>query len=122
MAFLLEYIKHKNKITRRYFMQPYHSLLWTENNTLQLLDQRLLPQEISYLTFVNYNDTAQAIKDMVVRGAPAIGAAAAYGCALAVYHNPSQNIKELLQELEKAFHVLAASRPTAVNLHWAWTE
>lgn len=100
-------------------MQPYHSLLWTQNNTLQLLDQRLLPQEIVYLSLVDYHDVAQAIKDMVVRGAPAIGAAAAYGCALAVYQNPTQNIKELFQELDQAFHVLAVSRPTAVNLHWA---
>ncbi|MGH8453523.1 MAG: S-methyl-5-thioribose-1-phosphate isomerase, partial [Nevskiales bacterium] len=77
---------------------------------LELLDQRLLPAEERYLAVHSAGDTAAAIHDMVVRGAPAIGIAAAYGVALAARHG---------ENLEQALKVLEASRPTAVNLHWA---
>ena len=86
-----------------------------DNKQLQLLDQRLLPGQETYLSFDNAHSTAQAITDMVVRGAPAIGITAAYGIVLAAQQQASQNTLEL----EEAFDVLAASRPTAVNLFWA---
>lgn len=77
---------------------------------LQLLDQRLLPQQVEYLSFNSATEVAQAIRDMVVRGAPAIGITAAYGIALAALNN---------HDLRQAYQVLAESRPTAVNLFWA---
>ena len=80
------------------------------NNELQLLDQRILPHEIQYLTLANADETALAITEMVVRGAPAIGITAAYGIAIAARNN---------ENLDNAYHKLAASRPTAVNLFWA---
>jgi methylthioribose-1-phosphate isomerase len=80
------------------------------NNELQLLDQRILPHEIKYLTLASADETALAITEMVVRGAPAIGITAAYGIAIAARNN---------ENLDNAYHKLAASRPTAVNLFWA---
>ena len=85
------------------------TMRWT-GATLELLDQRLLPERIEYLPCGSAPEVAQAIRDMVVRGAPAIGCAAAFGVALAARDG---------QELEAAFEVLARSRPTAVNLFWA---
>jgi len=86
------------------------ALIWAPN-CLRLLDQRLLPAEETYIECRTAAETAAAIHDMVVRGAPAIGIAAAYGMALA-----AQGTAEAVDEAER---VLAASRPTAVNLHWA---
>lgn len=85
------------------------TLRWT-GKTLELLDQRALPQKIEYLTCHTAVETARAIREMVVRGAPAIGCAAAFGVALESTRAAS---------LEAAFEVLAHSRPTAVNLFWA---
>ncbi len=84
-------------------------LRWVENR-LEMLDQRILPTRVEWLTFNSSEEVAQAIKDMVVRGAPAIGIAAAYGMALAAFHD---------EDLLKADHLLRNSRPTAVNLFWA---
>jgi methylthioribose-1-phosphate isomerase len=81
-----------------------------KGDRLELLDQRLLPERTEYLTCRSAAEVAQAIKDMVVRGAPAIGCAAAFGFAL--------DMKNELEE-GKAFAILASSRPTAVNLFWA---
>lgn len=80
------------------------------DNELQLLDQRVLPHTVDYLSLTSAKATAQAITDMVVRGAPAIGITAAYGIALAALNN---------EDLDNAYSLLAASRPTAVNLFWA---
>ena len=85
------------------------TLRWT-GKTLELLDQRALPQKIEYLTCRTAAETARAIREMVVRGAPAIGCAAAFGVALESTRAAG---------LESAFEVLAHSRPTAVNLFWA---
>jgi methylthioribose-1-phosphate isomerase len=88
-----------------------HAIRWNINEgELQLLDQRILPHSIEYLTFTGSADTAKAITDMIVRGAPAIGITAAYGIALAANSN---------ENLITAYQQLAASRPTAVNLFWA---
>lgn len=83
---------------------------------LQLLDQRLLPQEEHWLTVEGATGVADAIRDMVVRGAPAIGISAAYGLALAARTADDDTWR---QELETATKLLAGSRPTAVNLFWA---
>lgn len=85
------------------------AIRWTENE-LQLLDQRALPHTVEYLSVSSAKEIAQAITDMVVRGAPAIGITAAYGIAVAAGNQES---------LPEAYQVLAESRPTAVNLFWA---
>lgn len=77
---------------------------------LRLLDQRLLPHEERWLDLTTYEQVAEAIRDMAVRGAPAIGVAASYGLALAAHAGVDR---------ESATSTLAASRPTAVNLFWA---
>lgn len=82
---------------------------WT-GDSLRMLDQRRLPHEESWLVLGSSREVAEAIREMAVRGAPAIGIAAAYGIVLAALHN------ELMEE---AYDVLRASRPTAVNLFWA---
>ncbi len=93
------------------------TLRWRDD-ALELLDQRALPNRVEYLRYATAQDVAQAIKDLVVRGAPAIGCAAAYGMALAgaacrARPDNSENI------LRSAHDALASSRPTAVNLFWA---
>ena len=85
-------------------------IVWT-GASLRLLDQRVLPQELRYLDCRTAGDVAEGIHSMAVRGAPAIGIAAAYGLVLA--------LRADADGFERAFQVLADSRPTAVNLRWA---
>ena len=84
-----------------------------------LIDQRLLPGRFEVRSYSDAPALAQAIRDMVVRGAPAIGITAAYGLALAAIHSKAVAPDGLRAELEDAARVLRASRPTAVNLFWA---
>ena len=84
--------------------------LWFEDGALHLLDQRRLPAQVEIVQARTARETAQAIREMIVRGAPAIGCAAAYGLALAV--RSGENFAE-------ARSALLDSRPTAVNLRWA---
>ena len=84
-----------------------------------MLDQRLLPTEEKWLMLRTYNDVAAGIKDMVVRGAPAIGVSAAYGIALGAKQFVGTNIDDLQDELDYIYDVLGKTRPTAVNLFWA---
>lgn len=90
-----------------------------QNQSLALLDQRLLPAEERWLTIEDASGVADAIRDMVVRGAPAIGISAAYGVALAARSAGDRHWRE---DLAQAIDELAASRPTAVNLFWALDE
>lgn len=90
---------------------------WT-GKTLQLLDQTRLPLQEEYVECCHYEDVARAIRTMVVRGAPAIGAAAAFGVVLAAQAAAAAG-REVKEEVAKAVEVLAATRPTAVNLFWA---
>lgn len=99
-------------------MSAYRSLEWREG-VIRLLDQRRLPRETKYLDYTDYREVATAIREMVIRGAPAIGAAAAYGLALAAAHSAATDVKLLRAELAQAADVLRAARPTAVNLFWA---
>ena len=94
------------------------TVFW-ENNELKMIDQRILPARFEIVSYRSHKDVAFAITDMVVRGAPAIGAAAAFGLALAGYESASTSTSGLLADLEAAAAVLKASRPTAVNLAWA---
>jgi methylthioribose-1-phosphate isomerase len=84
-----------------------------------MIDQRLLPNALEVVAYRTHQEVAQAIKDMVVRGAPAIGAAAGFGLALAARESASASTPELLIDLQNAATVLRSARPTAVNLAWA---
>ena len=90
-----------------------------ETQSLHLIDQRLLPQKLEIATYTDPNSVADAIRDMAVRGAPAIGAAAAFGLALAGFQSRARSTPDLLADLERASVVLKDSRPTAINLTWA---
>ncbi len=94
------------------------TLRWN-NDHFEMIDQRVLPAEFKYISYTSASAVADGIRDMVVRGAPAIGCAAAYGVALAALELCSKNSDEFTQGMEEAFEVLAQSRPTAVNLFWA---
>jgi methylthioribose-1-phosphate isomerase len=94
------------------------AVLW-EDDKLKLLDQRLLPSQEIYNEYEDSDAVAQAITDMVVRGAPAIGITAAYGVVLAVRKRMDEGSKDIVEQLERDFTHLADARPTAVNLAWA---
>jgi len=94
------------------------TLRWCDGR-LEMIDQRVLPAEFRYLHYTNAVEVAAGIRDMVVRGAPAIGVAAAYGVALEAMQQQHQPIDQFTQALNRGLDVLAASRPTAVNLFWA---
>ncbi len=94
------------------------AVLW-EDDKLKLLDQRLLPQQEVYLEFDEPRAVAAAIRDMVVRGAPAIGITAAYGVVLALHRRLAEGGEGVMHKLEQDFGHLADARPTAVNLAWA---
>jgi len=85
----------------------------------QMIDQRLLPAEEVWLTYKTYQEVAEAIRTMVVRGAPAIGVAAAIGAWFGARDIETESSWDFFQEFEKICAVLAATRPTAVNLSWA---
>ena len=91
---------------------------WTEAGVV-MLDQRRLPAEVVYATYTDYREVARAIKEMVIRGAPAIGVAAAMGVALGVRQSKSESITDLGVELETICETFSKTRPTAVDLFWA---
>src|ERR1044072_1123473 len=91
---------------------------WTKEG-VRMLDQRLLPNEEKYLTLYSYDEVAEAIKKMVVRGAPAIGVAAAMGLALGASQSVGTSVADLAFDFKYMCDVMAATRPTAVNLFWA---
>src|ERR1700738_3789253 len=101
--------------TKMYVAQPIE---WTDRGVV-MLDQRRLPgEEISH-TYTDYREVAGAICEMVIRGAPAIGVAAAMGVALGVLHSPAKTVEELRAEFPQICDVMAKTRPTAVDLFWA---
>jgi methylthioribose-1-phosphate isomerase len=87
--------------------------------TVSMVDQRLLPLEFVVVEFDDYRDVAMSIKEMYIRGAPAIGAAAAFGMALAAQQSEASTPEGLMADLDAAAEVIRATRPTAVNLFWA---
>ena len=91
---------------------------WSDEGVL-MLDQRLLPTEEKWLTLKTYAEVADGIRDMVVRGAPAIGVSAAYGMALGAKNFVGTNVVDLEDEIDYVGEILGATRPTAVNLFWA---
>ena len=92
--------------------------IWLSDDgwSVEVIDQTLLPHVFEIKRLTNYHEAADAIATMVVRGAPLIGATAAYGMALAAQMDPSD------QALDKAYKILLATRPTAINLRWALDE
>ncbi len=99
-------------------MAEYYSIKWM-NGAVSMIDQRLLPHEVKYNTYTTHEQIAEAINVMVVRGAPAIGASAAYGMVLAANAIKTDDVSTGLVELKAAGEILKAARPTAVNLFWA---
>ncbi|ABO50581.1 methylthioribose-1-phosphate isomerase [Desulforamulus reducens MI-1] len=95
-----------------------NAIIW-ENNQLQLLDQTKLPRTIEYIQCTDYHTVGKAIKKLSVRGAPAIGAAAAYGLVVGAQQVDATDRKTFLEKLEAIAGELGATRPTAVNLRWA---
>jgi methylthioribose-1-phosphate isomerase len=94
------------------------TLEWTEQGVL-FIDQTKLPTEETYVTCHTYEEVADAIRTMIVRGAPAIGVAAAMGIALGLKQADGKTVAELRPQFEKMCNVIASTRPTAVNLFWA---
>ena len=95
-----------------------HTLEWTDFG-VRFIDQTKLPTEETYVTCKTYDQVADAIRNMVVRGAPAIGVAAAMGIALGVKNSKAASGAELKPELDHICDAMAKTRPTAVNLFWA---
>ena len=93
-------------------------LAWTDEG-LSLLDQTRLPGEVTHRLCTTHQDVVDAIRTMQVRGAPAIGIAAAYGVVLAVWKRTPGELGSYLAELRQASEMLRSTRPTAVNLFWA---
>jgi methylthioribose-1-phosphate isomerase len=98
-----------------YVAQPIE---WTDRGVV-MLDQRRLPSQEIHHTYTDYREVAKAIRSMVIRGAPAIGVAAAMGAALGVLHSSAKSVQELRPEFAEICDVLAETRPTAVDLFWA---
>ncbi len=98
--------------------QKIETLRWRDGH-LEMIDQRVLPARFQYIGYDSAAAVAEGIRLMVVRGAPAIGCAAAYGVALEALRQRSAGREEFAAAISKAVDVLAASRPTAVNLSWA---
>ncbi len=94
------------------------SIEWVENK-VKMIDQTVLPHKLEFLEFKDYRDVAKAIKIMNIRGAPAIGVAAAMGMALASIEFKNKNKEEFLSSLKEAGELIKQTRPTAVNLFWA---
>ena len=99
-------------------MHNVEPIRWTPEGVV-ILDQLRLPGEVVYHTYTDYRDVAKAIKDMIIRGAPAIGVAAAMGAALGVERSKAKSLPELRAEFETICDALARTRPTAVDLFWA---
>ena len=94
------------------------TLEWTDAG-VRFIDQTRLPTEEVYVTCRDFREVATAIRDMIVRGAPAIGVSAAMGVALGVRNSNAKSIAELRPEFDEICNTLASTRPTAVNLFWA---
>jgi methylthioribose-1-phosphate isomerase len=99
-------------------MIPYCSICW-DDNKVRLLDQRRLPQEEIYLETADYRHVIEAIRTLAIRGAPAIGVAAAMGAALGALTLKTEDPKEFQIQFTYICREIAAARPTAVNLFWA---
>ena len=89
-----------------------------KNNSVVMIDQTKLPNVLEYVTYTDFNQVADAIRTLVVRGAPAIGVSGAFGLALAALQSDATKKEELISYLNDAKKILFETRPTAVNLAW----
>ena len=99
-------------------MHTVEPIQWTPAGVV-ILDQLKLPAEVVHHTYTDYRDVAKAIKTMIIRGAPAIGVAAAMGIALGVQRSAAKTLEDLRAEFPVICETLAHTRPTAVDLFWA---
>ena len=90
---------------------------WKDNSVI-MIDQTKLPNSLEYVTYTDYNQVANAIRTLVVRGAPAIGVSGAFGLALAALQSNAKEKDQIIQDLKIAKKILLETRPTAVNLSW----
>ena len=95
------------------------SIEWTNDNKVKMIDQTILPHELKFLVFDDYREVATSIKIMNIRGAPAIGIAAAMGMALATIEYKTLPKERFLEKMEEAANLIRSTRPTASNLFWA---
>ncbi len=95
-----------------------HTLEWTDAGVV-FIDQTKLPTEEVFVTCKNYEEVANAIRTMIVRGAPAIGVAAAMGVAIGARDLSDSSLDEFRRGFDEVCRVIAGTRPTAVNLFWA---
>jgi methylthioribose-1-phosphate isomerase len=97
---------------------PFYTIRWNKNS-VRILDQRFLPGKAVYRDLKTWEEMAEAIRTLAVRGAPLIGVAAAWGVVLGLLRSKAKTPEALLREFRKVAHALQATRPTAVNLAWA---
>ncbi len=109
---------HQASSLEKIGVRAVEPIRWTPEGVV-LLDQRKLPNDVIYHTYTDYRELAHAIKQMVIRGAPAIGIAAAMGVALGVERSQAKTLPELRAEFATICDTLARTRPTAVDLFWA---
>jgi methylthioribose-1-phosphate isomerase len=93
------------------------TVTWSDGS-VKMIDQTALPGRLAYVTYTRPKEVAEAIRTMVVRGAPAIGVSAAMGVALAAARSTTEDHEELMKELERSANLFRSTRPTAVNLFW----
>ena len=93
-----------------------------KNNKVIMIEQTKLPNELEFVEYDDFNQVANAIKTLIVRGAPAIGVSGAFGLGLAALQSKAITKEEILSDLEEARKILFATRPTAVNLGWDWKK
>ena len=98
-------------------MSTLKTIEWKDNSVI-MIDQTKLPNILEFVTFTDFNDVANAIRTLVIRGAPAIGVAGAFGLALASLQSQATEKNELLSYMKNAKQILFETRPTAVNLVW----
>ena len=104
--------------TREQKTTPFLRTVEWKDNKVVMIDQTKLPNELLFVKYDDYNQVAEAIRTLVVRGAPAIGVSGAFGLALAALQSKGNTKEELISDLEKAKQILYETRPTAVNLGW----
>src|SRR5437867_6958738 len=110
--------KHKSSGNLRKGSKDLFTVKW-ENNRVVMIDQTKLPGKLVYVRYNKSEDVAKAIERLIVRGAPAIGVAAAFGMSLAAISSRAKTPNSLLKDLKIAYNRLRSTRPTAVNLVWA---
>ena len=107
-------------IRDRFYLSSLMTLKTVEwkDKSVVMIDQTKLPNELIFVTYTDYNEVANAIRTLVIRGAPAIGVAGAFGLALAALQSKATTKEDIIKDLEQAKKILFETRPTAVNLAW----